>query len=232
MWYVALSLGAIGSLHCVGMCGPLAIAFGSSQDSSLLRRLWVSLSYHAGRTATYVAMGILFGLVGNAVVIAGLQQWLSILIGVLMVISFVMSIDIDSAISRSSIGQRWQSATRSLVHGLYQRSSAQPRWLLGMVNGLLPCGLVYLALAGSLASESLVGGGTFMLLFGLGTVPSLVVLTVGSSTVSPSIRKQYRKLLPYVTLLFGLFMIYRGMVVEMPAELDFWTAIKHPVMCH
>lgn len=230
MLYIAFTIGLFGSLHCVGMCGPLAIAFagGGSKKQALLS----GMLYHLGRSTTYVLLGIFFGLVGNAMVVAGLQKWLSIVIGILMVISFLVSLDIDRLISNSTAGKKWRGLVTDLVQRIYSKTTKQPKILLGMVNGLLPCGLVYLALAGSLASPTVWSGGLFMLLFGLGTIPAMIALTLGNTFTSQSIRRKLQKVLPYVTLCFGLFMIYRGLVVDMPAELDFWTAIKHPVMCH
>ncbi len=231
MLYIAFTLGLFGSLHCIGMCGPLAMTFASGGGTKW-SALYSGLSYHLGRTTTYVLLGLLFGLVGNAMLVAGIQQWLSILVGIAMVLSFLTSVDVDTAVGRTYIGKQIRRGTTTLLSKIYEGTTAQPRYVLGMVNGLLPCGLVYLALAGSLASPSIVEGGVFMLLFGLGTVPAMIALTIGEGIVPVSLRLSFRKVLPYVTLCFGVFMIYRGLVVEMPAELDFWTAIKHPVMCH
>lgn len=231
MLYIAFTLGLFGSLHCVGMCGPLAMTFASGGNSRW-PAIYSGLSYHMGRTVTYVGLGLLFGLVGNAMLLAGVQQWLSILVGVAMVLSFLTSVDVDTAIGRTYFGQQVRRGTTTLLNKIYAGTTAQPRVVLGMVNGLLPCGLVYLALAGSLASNTILEGGLFMLLFGLGTVPAMIALTIGEGLVSRELRLGFRKVLPYVTLCFGVFMIYRGLAVEMPAELDFWTAIKHPVMCH
>jgi len=148
MWYVAFTLGLFGSLHCVGMCGPLVIAFGRTEGGSLAANVYSGVSYNLGRTL------------------------------------------------------------------------------------MLPCGLVYLALAGALASGGVWQGMLFMILFGLGTLPMLLAVILGYEWVSPTIRFQFRKVLPYVTLSFGLFLIYRGVVVDMPTELNFWEALRNPIMCH
>ena len=107
-----------------------------------------------------------------------------------------------------------------------------PPFILGMVNGLLPCGLVYLALAGALTTGNIYSGGLFMFFFGLGTIPMLFGLVLGNQMISGSKRKTLTKVIPYVSLAFGVFLCYRGIVVDMPMELDFFEAMKNPVMCH
>jgi len=232
MWYVGFTLGLFGSLHCVGMCGPLAIAFSNRDGNSHARNVLSALSYNLGRTVTYSLLGLFWGAVGSFLFFADLQRLISVVLGVLLIISFIFTIDIDSTLSNYKLLNRYYSRIRSLISSMMQKSQDYHPFQLGMANGLLPCGLVYLALAGALATGSLIGGMWFMFSFGLGTLPMLFALTTGLGLFPLSIRQGFRKVLPYVTLAFGCFLIYRGIMVEMPVELDFWEALKNPVMCH
>lgn len=232
MFYVAFTLGLFGSLHCVGMCGPLAIAFCSREGVGMGPRLASSLGYNIGRTTTYAFLGLLFGLLGSFLFIADIQKSLSIFLGGLLVFSFIMSIDIDAKINSIPLIKKLYSQLRGAISNLYIHTKNYPPFVLGMANGLLPCGLVYLALTGALATGDVIQGMMFMAMFGIGTIPMLLSLVMGINLVGPKIRSRFRKILPYVTLGFGLFLIYRGVMVDMPTEMNFWEALKNPIMCH
>ncbi len=232
MLYIAFTLGLFGSLHCVGMCGPLALAFCKPDTESKFQQLLSGLSYNLGRTFTYAIMGLLFGILGTMLYVNNLQKGLSIVLGVLLVISFLFSLDVDKEINKLPTMKKIYAYIRGHISIMYSKVRHYPTFVLGMANGLLPCGLVYLALAGALSAGGLLDGIVFMALFGLGTIPMMVFLVMGMGFLSPSLRQSFRKILPFVTLFFGLFLIYRGIVVDMPAQLDFWEALQNPIMCH
>jgi len=232
MWYIAFTLGLFGSLHCVGMCGPLAIVFCSREGDNTSQRLTSSLGYNLGRTMTYAMLGLLFGLLGSFLFVADIQKGLSIFLGGLLVFSFMMSVDIDTKINTIPVIRRFYDRLRVAISNLYNQTKKYPPMILGMANGLLPCGLVYLALTGALATGNVLDGMIFMTLFGLGTIPMLLGLVMGVNLVGHKIRSRFRKVLPYVTLGFGLFLIYRGIMIDMPVEIDFIEALKNPIMCH
>ncbi|MEM9547659.1 MAG: sulfite exporter TauE/SafE family protein [Bacteroidota bacterium] len=232
MIYVAFTLGLFGSLHCVGMCGPLAIAFSGNEGDNGTRRFRSGLAYNLGRTFTYAMLGLFFGLLGSFIVVVDLQKTLSMVLGVLLVASFLFSIDIDQKINGFPLIRKFYDQIRRGISNMYNRAKHYHPFTLGAANGLLPCGLVYLALAGALASGTLLQGMAFMIFFGLGTLPIMLSLVLGMKFVTPKLRFQFRRILPYVTLCFGLFLIYRGVVAGMPEELNFWELLKNPVMCH
>ena len=233
MWWIAFSLGLFGSLHCIGMCGPLALGFcNRSKNTGDFSRLWSSISYNLGRTLTYMGLGALFGLIGNLFYITGFQKFISILGGATLILVFLLSMDLDKMISGSRLGQRYFPLVQTAIGRLLSSSTTPPAFLIGMANGLLPCGLVYLALAGALTTGSYVGGILFMALFGLGTLPLMAGLMLSSQLIPISWRNIFRKVYPYATLAIGMFLIYRGIVVGTPQELDFWHAWQNPVMCH
>lgn len=232
MIIVAFTLGILGSLHCIGMCGPLAIAFSDQKSSNAAQRFWEGVSYNLGRTATYSILGLVFGAVGSFLWVADLQKVLSIGLGVFLVIAFLLAYDWEGKLNSSSLFNAQLLKLRAFISKLFARSAKVPSFILGLANGVLPCGLVYLALAGALASGTLMTGMLFMAFFGLGTLPAMLALVMGVQLVKPSWRRNFRRVLPLVSLCFGLFLIYRGIVVDFPRELNFWEALKNPVMCH
>ena len=232
MYWVAFTLGLFGSLHCVGMCGPLAIAFCDKENDTSVQRMQSGMSYNLGRTVTYSILGLFFGLLGSFIVVVDLQKVLSIALGALLVFSFFLSYDIDQKINGLPAVRKFYDKLRLAISNMYSKAKQYHPFTLGMANGLLPCGLVYLALAGAIAAGSLMNGMIFMAFFGIGTIPMMITLVFGVKLLTPNMRFKFRRVLPYVTLFFGLFLIYRGLVVGMPEELNFWEMLKNPVMCH
>jgi len=230
MYSLAFGMGFLGSLHCAGMCGPLALMF-SGQDRKGPR--WLpGLMYNGGRTLSYMTLGLLFGGIGTMFLFADIQRSVSVFLGLLMVLSFLFSINIDHAISNSFLGRKFYQPVRNSLQKLMARSENYPSILIGMVNGLLPCGMVYLALAGALTMGGLMESALFMMFFGLGTLPMMFFLSTGVRFFSPKWRLGFQRVLPVVTLLFGLILIFRGFSIYLPEELNFWVAIKNPLMCH
>ena len=232
MFYVAFTLGLFGSLHCVGMCGPLAIAFSHSPSPTRRSKILAGLSYNLGRATTYALLGLFFGAIGTAFYLTDMQKSLSIILGVLLVVSFLFSIDLDHKISNTWLLKKTYTRVHSVLNTIMSKARNYHPYYLGIMNGLLPCGLVYLAIAGALATGNIFGGALFMFIFGLGTLPMLLVLSLGTDLLPQRWRMRFRRILPFVTLAFGLFLIYRGIYVDMPTNLDFWTALKNPIMCH
>jgi hypothetical protein len=232
MFWVAFTIGLFGSLHCVGMCGPLAIAFCDKEKDSKWQRLYSGMSYNLGRTFTYSVLGLFFGLLGTIMVLADFQKSLSIILGVLLILSFLMSYDIDQKINGLPGVRKFYVKVRQRISKMYSKAKKFHPFTLGLANGLLPCGLVYLALAGAIASGSIIKGMIFMASFGLGTIPMMIALIFGVRFLSPKLRFKFKGILPYVTLFFGIFLIYRGIVVGIPEELNFWEMLKNPMMCH
>lgn len=229
MIWIALSLGFFGSLHCIGMCGPLAIMACQNQESAPHKSAFL---YNAGRLLTYTTLGLLFGLIGQLLFIASIQKFVAILSGLILIAAFLMSVNIDTKIGQSAPGKFINKNIQRLFSFYTSRPGGKSVFIFGLLNGLLPCGLVYLALAGALASETISGAMLFMLFFGLGTVPSMVGLLSGFGLLKGGMRRKVTRILPMVSFVFGLFLIYRGVFVDMPLELDFWQAMKNPVLCH
>lgn len=229
MILIALSLGFFGSLHCVGMCGPLAV-MGCHHESR--SNMQTALMYNVGRISTYAVLGITFGLLGQLLYIASLQKAAAIISGIVLIIAFLLSINIDAKIGQSGVGLWINKKVQFLFSKLTGQHSLKSTFMFGLLNGLLPCGLVYLALAGALACESIAMSTTFMVAFGLGTLPAMMGAISGYKLLGMRGRKVIHKILPTVSLFVGLFLVYRGVYIDVPLELNFWEAMQQPIMCH
>ena len=209
--WTALLLGLVGSLHCAGMCGPLMLAMPATFNPQA--RLLVSrLSYNAGRIATYTFMGGLFGLIGQTVALAGLQRWLSIGAGVVILGGLITS-------SHRIFGgplQRLVTGLKRQIGGLLARRDLASQFGLGLLNGLLPCGLVYAGCAGATATSSFFGGLLYMLVFGLGTFPMMFALGLLGQRLRLQMRFKLVRLVPVSLLIVGALLIVRGMSLGIP----------------
>lgn len=214
------------------MCGPIALGVSNIGYKSGKNQLFTSIQYNFGRVVTYALLGFLFGVVGQTIVLAGMQKVFSFLAGIFLIILFLLSLDFEQFLSRIKPVKKGLSRISAFITDMASNELMNKPFIFGMANGILPCGLVYLALAGSLTSGGIYQGIIFMILFGLGTIPALLTLMLGSGLIGPKLRIGFRKFLPYVQLLMGLYLIYRGMVVDMPDQLDFYSALKNPIMCH
>ena len=210
----AVSLGLISSFHCVGMCGPIAFALPVQHLSPLLR-MASTLSYHLGRIFTYSVLGAIFGLLGRQVYLAGFQRWFSIILGILVLFLLIQYIRQKSRIQPGWIS-RLQSRLLNTMSKLLNDQRPGSFFLLGMANGLLPCGMVYLAIAGALSTNQLADGILFMAAFGFGTLPALLALNWFGHLASISLRNRMKQLTPYVIAVMGVLLILRGLNLGIP----------------
>lgn len=209
--WAAFVLGLAGSLHCAGMCGPLAAALPgalNSRSAFLLGRL----CYNAGRMTTYVALGFALGLLGSLVSLGGYQRWLSLVAGVTVL----------AALAAGHIGIRFHGFSRG-VEFLKRRWSAVSRsnspgalWTLGALNGLLPCGLVYVALAAALTAGGTVRSAACMAMFGLGTLPMMLAASVVGPRLLFATRLRFQAVVPWVVACAGLLLVLRGLALGIP----------------
>jgi sulfite exporter TauE/SafE len=213
--WVALSLGLLGSLHCAGMCGPIALALPLGRKSNLGKWIGV-LSYSAGRILTYALLGLLFGLFGRGLALAGWQQWVSIATGALLVLSIILPAGLLSRFSITSPIAKWTGRLKSSMLKFMNADRPFTLFSFGLLNGLLPCGLVYLAVMGSLASGNALSGAAFMALFGLGTAPMLMGVALAGQLISGQIRQRFRKVVPIAVVLIGFLFIMRGLGLGIP----------------
>lgn len=210
----ALLLGLAGSLHCVGMCGPIALAVPVGRGTMLHRTLAYSL-YHFGRLTAYAILGFLFGVLGYGLNLAGFQQGLSLTAGVLMLILVWFPRLTTRAGITGTLGRFQSNVTRYMAAAL--RTNRMPALLgLGFFNGWLPCGMVYIALAASMTSINPFYGALFMAVFGLGTAPALILLGLTGNRASASLRIKLNKVVPVIATVFAMLFIIRGLGMGIP----------------
>lgn len=207
MIWTAFFLGFLGSFHCVGMCGPIALAVSSNDRN---RYLLNKLAYNAGRTFTYSVLGGIVGLLGFSLAMAGFQQWLSVLLGGLIMLMAFFYRKSEKWLGKMGMFGAINRLKTSLAVYL-RRRGLSAFFVTGLLNGLLPCGMVYVALAASLALQSPLQGAAYMMVFGVGTVPILLTLMVSQQIVSGNIRRKMQGLLPYFAVFVGILFIVRGL---------------------
>jgi sulfite exporter TauE/SafE len=212
---IALILGLSSSLHCVGMCGPIAMIL-PIQQAPPAEKLFKTVVYHLGRILVYALLGAIFGMMGKTFQLMGLLQAISIVFGALIIAGVIF----PRIFARFHFFNRIHMKLNGFVHGtfgkLIKRKSTLSLFMLGMINGLLPCGAVYFALLGSLVYGGLFEGALFMAIFGLGTLPAMATITYFASSISISLREKFRKASPVILILFGGLFIVRGMNLNIP----------------
>lgn len=210
-----LTIGIVGSLHCIGMCGPIVVAL-PLKNQNLLSKILGAVLYNSGRVVTYGLLGVLFGLLGKGIHMAGFQQWTSIILGILMIISVVFPFVFREKITVGNLLAGMASRLIVRLKKLFATRSYRSLLLIGLLNGLLPCGLVYVAIAGAINSDSVFSGSLFMILFGLGTIPLLLLASLASDAIGQRLRSKMQKAVPYFVFMLGVLFILRGMSLGIP----------------
>ena len=208
-WWAAITIGLVSSFHCLGMCGPIAFALPLNRNSVASQVLGAA-TYNIGRLTTYAVLGLLFGLIGKSLVMAGAQRFLSITAGIFMILSVVLP-KISAAANIDAFTFKYIGKLKNAFGQLFQKSSYESLFLIGVLNGLLPCAMVYIALAGAIAEGDMLGGMSFMMFFGLGTMPMMYTATILGSFVTVKLRNKLQKAIPYMVFIIGVLFILRGM---------------------
>lgn len=211
----ALSLGLLGSFHCIGMCGPIALAIPLNTKSWLTRAVG-ALIYNIARAITYAIMGLVFGLLGRGIAMGGFQQWISIIMGSIMILSVISPQIFKNRFKSKNNLFSLVGRIKSSLGKLFAKRSFSALFFIGLLNGLLPCGLVYFALAGALATGSAYNGALFMFAFGLGTLPMLFAVSILGNLITLELRKKITRLIPYTIVFVGVLFILRGLTLGIP----------------
>lgn len=211
----AFAIGLFGSLHCIGMCGPIAIAL-PVPNSSNISFVTGRLLYNIGRVLTYSFLGSIFGLLGSRFVIAGFQQGISITLGIIILLVVLMPSKYKVKVTQHPLILKLAAPLKESIGTLFKRGTFSSMFLIGILNGFLPCGLVYVALAGAIASGDAISGAAVMVLFGLGTVPAMFAATVFGKFINISLRRKLNKLIPAFAIVLALIFILRGMALGIP----------------
>ena len=215
MIYTAFFFGLISSLHCIGMCGPIAMMLPLDRNNQTKKAFQI-LMYHAGRITTYASLGLVFGLLGRGLFLAGLQQKISIVIGVVMILIVIIPEKIFARYNFSKPVFRLISKVKSSLGNQFKKKSASSIYTIGLLNGFLPCGLVYAALFGAIAMQNEWYGMRYMALYGLGTVPLMSAVVYMAHLLGNPIRNKAQKLIPLVAVSIGILFILRGLGIGIP----------------
>ena len=215
MIFSALVLGLMGSLHCVGMCGPIAFMLPVDRTNTV-KRFGQTLLYHVGRLLAYGLIGLVFGLLGKGLYVFGLQQKLSIAIGALMIVIMILPYKTFAKYNFSRPLYATIGKLKSKLGAALKKKSPDTFLTIGFLNGFLPCGLVYMALFGAIAMGSAASGSLYMVLFGLGTVPLMTAAVYFSRFIKSQTKKRIQKLIPVFVILMGSLFILRGLGLGIP----------------
>ena len=233
MFVSAFLFGLLGSLHCVGMCGPIAFMLPVSRTNHFMKAYQIA-SYHIGRVLAYSIIGFVFGLIGKSLYIFGFQQQLSILIGIVMIVIALMPYKTFSKYNFSKPVFKIVSKLKSALGASLKKKSPETFLTIGFLNGFLPCGLVYMAVFAAIAGGSALSGSLYMALFGLGTIPLMTSAIYFSNFLKGSIRQKIQKSIPVFVVIIGILFIVRGLGLGIPylSPEDIPHIVSNTVDCH
>jgi len=213
--WTALAIGFFGSFHCIGMCGPIALALPGKKRFNL-SHLVGRILYNLGRVTTYSLLGLLFGIIGKVVSLAGIQGPLSISLGVIILVSLILPSSYSQKVKNiSGLNYIWAFA-KNQIGKLFRSDSHSSLYTIGILNGLLPCGFVYMGLAGAITTGTIWYSALYMMLFGFGTVPAMLTISLASNLISLNLRKRINALIPYLAAVLGILFILRGLSLGIP----------------
>jgi sulfite exporter TauE/SafE len=229
----AIILGFLGSLHCVGMCGPIAFMLPVDRSNTLKKVSQIGM-YHFGRLLAYSLIGFVFGLVGKSLYIFGIQQQLSIIIGLLMILVVLIPGKFIGKYNLSKPLYRLISKVKSKLGKALKKKTADTFLTIGFLNGFLPCGLVYMAVFGAIATGNLFQSCLYMLLFGLGTIPLMTTAIYLGKFLNSTIKQRIQKGIPIVVVFIGFLFILRGLGLGIPylSPAPIVEMIASAIECH
>ena len=211
----ALGLGFASGFHCIGMCGPIALSMGLTKNQKTNFYLQ-NVTYQLGRILTYTILGGLLGIIGQSFEFAGIQQYLTIAVGILLIIMAVSSFGGKDFATRIPFISKLLLKVKMNLGKILQRPDYKSRFATGILNGFLPCGMVYMALTASLAAGGILESSLFMLLFGLGTFPFMFAVVFLGNFITSTFRVKILKVIPVMMIILGGLFVLRGMELGIP----------------
>ena len=215
MLFTAFIFGLISSFHCIGMCGPIAMMLPIDRNNQA-KKVTQIITYHLGRLFAYSTIGFIFGMLGKGFLLAGMQQKMSIFIGIAMILIILIPEKVVANYNFSKPIFKVISKIKTTLGSQFKNKTYKSLFTIGLLNGFLPCGMVYVALFGAIAMQSPTLGVLYMILFGLGTVPLMSSVVYLNSFLTISIRNKIQKAIPYVGVFIGIVFILRGLGLGIP----------------
>jgi sulfite exporter TauE/SafE len=234
MLWSAFLIGLFGSFHCIGMCGPIALALPVQQDNRFTL-VFGRILYNVGRAITYAAIGVVFGLLGQSLSLAGFQQTISIIAGVLILLMVFLPTKYSQQLYLLKPAYGFTNFLKRKFGALLKKKSVTSVFFIGLLNGFLPCGLVYIAVAGAIASGGYIEGAAYMFIFGIGTLPIMLAVSLLGNFISLNVRKKVNKLIPAFMIVLACLFILRGMNLGIPyisPQLQQSEITDESVICH
>ena len=212
-----LLIGFLGSLHCIGMCGPIALALPSGSFKSISFYTGRIL-YNSGRVITYSFFGLIFGMLGKSFSLVSIefQQGVTIATGVAILFLVLLPSSVKSKLTGNISSGKLIIKIKSYFSSLFKNGSLTSLFLIGILNGLLPCGFVYVGLAGALNTGEISSGVFYMFLFGLGTIPAMFGTTLAGNIISTTVRQKLSKIIPFFAVIIAVLFILRGLSLGIP----------------
>ncbi len=233
----AIALGFASGFHCIGMCGPIALSMGLTKKQAANFYLQ-NLTYQFGRIFTYSLLGALLGIIGQGFEMAGFQKYLTIIAGVLLIVMALFSFGGKDFASKIPFLSKFLYSVKSNLGRVLQKADYRSRFTTGILNGFLPCGMVYMALTASLAGGGIWQGALYMALFGLGTLPFMFAIVLAGNLMNQAFRTKILKAVPIIMIILGGLFILRGLELGIPyvsPKAEAMTISKDPngaVNCH
>lgn len=211
----AISLGLASSFHCLGMCGPIALILPVGKRSKA-GKVFGLLAYNFGRITTYSFLGLLIGFFGEGLRFAGVSQTISIVLGVGLLLYVLLAKKFMKLNFYHRYFLKFNNGVKAKLSGLLKKQSNTALYFTGLLNGLIPCGVVFIAMQAALLQSSLVNSMLFMFVFGLGTIPMMFGISYLSNSFSKVTKIKINKVMPVLTVLVALLLIVRGLNLDIP----------------
>ncbi|MFN3020830.1 sulfite exporter TauE/SafE family protein [Chryseobacterium sp. TY3] len=213
--FSALFLGFASGFHCIGMCGPIAFSMGLTREQKINFYLQ-NFTYNFGRIITYAILGAIIGIVGESFQVAGLQTTLSIVVGILLISMALFSFGGKDFATKIPFINKALLKVKLKLSKLLTKADLSSRFTTGLLNGLLPCGMVYMALTASIAAGGIWQSALYMLFFGLGTFPFMFAIVLIGNFLNQNMRLKIVKIVPIIMMLLGGLFILRGLELGIP----------------
>ena len=214
--WTGLVIGFFGSVHCVGMCGPIVLVLPGGGEHSHLRFLLNRILYNIGRVITYSFMGLIVGLIGKSIKLGGYQQTVSVVFGIVIILAVFLPLRGVGRIFQFPRMEGLKASVKTMWLTYFNNPSHRSLFTIGLLNGFLPCGFVYLGLAGALSTGEVWKGIAYMALFGAGTIPILMATAYAGKILSLGIRRTINRLIPVGAVIIGILFILRGLSLGIP----------------
>lgn len=228
----ALLLGLLGSIHCIGMCGPIAFMLPVDRNNQV-KQFFQVISYHLGRLTSYSFIGLVFGFLGRGFQLFDFQQHLSIATGSLMII-LVLFPGIVKKLKINGVIIRFISRVKNRLGQELTNKKNDTFFTIGFLNGFLPCGLLYMAILGAIATHHILLGSLYMFLFGLGTIPLMSLIVYSGNISNNFIKQKLQRFIPFVIIIIGTLFIIRGLGLNIPyvsPQIMVSDLIENKVVC-